>query len=178
MDDVTHAQDLIGNDVYDSDGDKIGRVGNVYVDDSTHQPEWVTVRTGLFGMKESFVPLEGASTRENRINLGVSRDKVKEAPRVDAEHGHLSDQEGKDLYTYYGIERRGASAPLSAAGTDRPQSERPNPSHMPGARPAEAMTVPETGRHHRSESEAEDPRVVPPSGQGGDGKHRKEDKDD
>src|SRR5947208_5149598 len=103
MKDVKRAQDLIGSDVYDREGDKIGRVGNVYVDDATHQPEWVTVRTGLFGTKESFVPLEGACASEDGISVGVSRDKVKDSPRVDTEHGHLSDQEGQSLYSYYGI---------------------------------------------------------------------------
>ncbi|HEY8372100.1 MAG TPA: PRC-barrel domain-containing protein, partial [Pseudonocardiaceae bacterium] len=47
---------LFGDEVYDANGEKIGKVGQVYLDDETGQPAWVTVRTGLFGMKESFVP--------------------------------------------------------------------------------------------------------------------------
>ncbi|MBK0866400.1 PRC and DUF2382 domain-containing protein [Saccharopolyspora sp. HNM0986] len=104
MKDVKRAQDLIGSDVYDTGGERIGRVGNVYVDDSSHQPEWVTVRTGMFGTKESFVPLTGAERSDRGINVGVSKEKVRDAPRVDVEHGHLSDNEGRDLYTYYGMQ--------------------------------------------------------------------------
>jgi sporulation protein YlmC with PRC-barrel domain len=47
---------VIGQDVYDEAGEKIGSASEVYLDDETGQPEWVTVRTGLFGTKESFVP--------------------------------------------------------------------------------------------------------------------------
>lgn len=104
MKDVKRAQDLIGSDVYDTGGERIGRVGNVYVDDSSHQPEWVTVRTGMFGTKESFVPLSGAERGDRGINVGVSKEKVRDAPRVDVEGGHLSDTEGRDLYTYYGMQ--------------------------------------------------------------------------
>lgn len=108
MENVNRAQDLIGNEIYDQEGNKIGKVGNVYVDDSTHQPEWVTVRTGMFGTRESFVPLQGASAAENRIDVGVSKDKIREAPRIEAEEGHLSDTEGRDLYTYYDLQQPGA----------------------------------------------------------------------
>ena len=48
---------VIGQDVYDESGEKIGSAAEVYLDDETGQPEWVTVRTGLFGTKESFVPI-------------------------------------------------------------------------------------------------------------------------
>ncbi|MCA1283112.1 DUF2382 domain-containing protein [Saccharopolyspora sp. 7B] len=109
MKDVKRAQDLIGSEVYDREGDRIGRVGNVYVDDADHQPEWVTVRTGMFGTKESFVPLSGAERGEKGINVGVTKEKVRDAPRVDAEQGHLSDKEGHDLYDYYGLARGSAS---------------------------------------------------------------------
>ena len=51
-------QSVMGSDVHGSDGEKIGRAGQVYLDDQTGRPEWVTVNTGLFGTNESFVPLE------------------------------------------------------------------------------------------------------------------------
>jgi len=39
-------------------GEKIGSIGQIYLDDSTNEPQWVTVKTGLFGSSESFVPLD------------------------------------------------------------------------------------------------------------------------
>ena len=101
---LERAQDLIGTPVFDKDGHRVGRVGNVYVDDDTNQPEWVTVRVGLLGVKETFVPLDGAKTEENRLELGVEADRVRNAPPVEAANGHLSDSEGRDLYRYYGLD--------------------------------------------------------------------------
>ncbi len=71
---------VIGQDVYDESGDKIGSAAEVYLDDETGQPEWVTVRTGLFGTKESFVPLRDANLTDDGVRVGVSKSQVKDAP--------------------------------------------------------------------------------------------------
>jgi uncharacterized protein (TIGR02271 family) len=93
---------VIGKDVYDQDGDKIGSASEVYLDDESGQPEWVTVRTGLFGTKESFVPIRDADLTDQGVRVTVSKEKVKDAPKVDAD-GHLSPQEEEELYRYYGL---------------------------------------------------------------------------
>jgi uncharacterized protein (TIGR02271 family) len=94
---------VIGQDVYDQDGDKIGSASEIYLDDETGQPEWITVRTGLFGTKESFVPLRDADLTDDGLRVHVDKDKVKGAPRIDAE-GHLSPEEERELYRYYGLD--------------------------------------------------------------------------
>ena len=91
-----------GSDAYGSDGDKLGRVGEVYLDDQTGQPEWFTVNTGLFGTNESFVPLAEASFSDGRLTVPYTKDKIKGAPNV-ASDGHLSPDEERQLYTYYGV---------------------------------------------------------------------------
>ena len=93
---------VIGQDVYDQSGDKIGSASEVYLDDETGQPEWVTVRTGLFGTKESFVPIRDADLTDNGVRVPVSKAKVKDAPKIDTD-GHLSPQEEQELYRYYGM---------------------------------------------------------------------------
>ncbi len=98
--------------VYDSDGDKIGSVGQVYLDADSGDPEWLTVKTGLFGTKESFVPLRGAGVTEDRVTVAYSKAQVKDAPRIDAD-GPLSYTEEDQLYTYYGL-----------SGTDRSYADR------------------------------------------------------
>ncbi len=95
-------QRIIGADVYAFDGDKIGSAGQVYLDDQTGAPEWVSVRTGLFGTKESFVPLHGATLVGDRLEVPFGKDQVKKAPRVDPD-GDLSTAEEDELYTYYGL---------------------------------------------------------------------------
>src|SRR3982751_1685290 len=93
---------VIGKDVYDQSGDKIGSASEVYLDDESGQPEWVTVRTGLFGTKESFVPLRDADLTDDGLRVPVSKSQVKDAPKIDTE-GHLSPQEEQELYRYYGL---------------------------------------------------------------------------
>ena len=92
---------VIGQDVYDEAGEKIGSASEVYLDDETGQPEWVTVRTGLFGTKESFVPIRDADLTNDGVRVPVSKERVKDAPKIDTD-GHLSPAEEEELYRYYG----------------------------------------------------------------------------
>src|SRR3954453_23041615 len=93
---------VIGKDVYDTSGQKIGSASEVYLDDESGQPEWVTVRTGLFGTKESFVPIRDADLTDDGVRVPVTKDQVKDAPKIDSD-GHLSPQEEEELYRYYGM---------------------------------------------------------------------------
>jgi uncharacterized protein (TIGR02271 family) len=109
-----------GGNVLSADGDRIGSIGQVYADDETGQPSFVTVKTGLFGTSESFVPLESARTEGNDIVVPYSKDQVKDAPRV-AEDGHLEPTEEDQLYTYYnlggGTSHRATPSPTGTADT-------------------------------------------------------------
>jgi stress response protein YsnF len=91
-----------GSTAYGSDGSKIGTVGQIYLDDQTGQPAWVTVNTGLFGSSESFVPLQEASYSGDRLTVPYDKDKIKNAPNV-SEDGHLEPDEEQRLYEYYGL---------------------------------------------------------------------------
>ncbi|EMD25394.1 hypothetical protein C791_4834 [Amycolatopsis azurea DSM 43854] len=95
-------QELIDSAVVDPTGTKLGKVGTVYLADATHQPEWITVKTGLFGSKESFVPLSGAHADQDGVHVRVDKDAVSEAPRIEAD-GHLSQEESARLYRHYGL---------------------------------------------------------------------------
>ena len=101
-------QKLIGSDVYETDGTKIGSAADVYLDAQTGDPEWVSVKTGLFGTKQSFVPLERASLEGDRIIVAFSKDQVKDAPRIDPD-GRLSPAEEDELYRYYGLSSTGGN---------------------------------------------------------------------
>lgn len=119
-DGFTDSGELDGLTVYDNDGEKVGSVGRVYVDDDTGKPDWVTVKTGLFGMKESFVPLAGARRVGSDLHLSHPKDSVKDAPRVDAD-AHLSVAEEEELYRHYGLTRKsGNLGENRSAGMDAP----------------------------------------------------------
>jgi uncharacterized protein (TIGR02271 family) len=94
-----------GNVVTDG-GDKVGSIGQIYVDETTEQPDWLTVKTGLFGTAESFVPLQGATISGDDIVVSYDKDTIKSAPRVDAD-GAISPDEEQDLFRHYGLHGAG-----------------------------------------------------------------------
>ena len=91
---------LYDRTVVDQSGNKIGEIGQVYLDDASGQPAWVTVKTGLFGRNETFVPFKGLETSSDQVRTPYTKDKVKDAPSVDPD-GHLSEDETDELYRYY-----------------------------------------------------------------------------
>lgn len=97
-----HINQVMGSAAVDSSGAKIGKVGQVYLDDQTGDPAWATVNTGLFGTNESFLPLADATWSGEALQVQHSKDKIKDAPRV-ATDGHISPDEEAELYRYYGL---------------------------------------------------------------------------
>jgi uncharacterized protein (TIGR02271 family) len=93
---------LSGATVRSASGDKIGTVSQVYLDDRTSRPEWVTVKTGLFGAKESFVPLAASRFDGEELVVDATKAQVSGAPKVD-DGDHLSEQDEAEIYRYYGI---------------------------------------------------------------------------
>jgi uncharacterized protein (TIGR02271 family) len=91
---------LIGSTAVDADGQKVGKVGQIYLNDATGEPEWVTVSTGLFGTRESFAPLYGTQPGDGELRLGVTKQLIKDAPNIDTD-GHLDGSEIDTLYRHY-----------------------------------------------------------------------------
>jgi uncharacterized protein (TIGR02271 family) len=108
---------VIGADVYDADGSKIGTASEVFLDDQSGNPEWVTVKTGLFGTKETFVPIREADLTGDGLRVPVTKAQVKDAPKIDTD-GHLSPQEEEELYRYYGVGGTGRHSDVQSTTTD------------------------------------------------------------
>ncbi len=98
---TTHTpESLLGRKAVDLQGDKIGSVGQVYVNDATGRPDWVTINTGLFGLRESFAPLQESSFDGENLVLPFDKEVVKSAPDIeDTSHLNADDQDA--LYSYY-----------------------------------------------------------------------------
>lgn len=109
-----HLASLTDADVIDQHGDKVGGVGQIYLDDATGQPAWASVKSGLFGLRESFVPLNTADVVDGNISVPFTKDFIKDAPRVDADN-HLDDSQQASLYSYYGVDRPTAAMPGGGA---------------------------------------------------------------
>ncbi|BAS15699.1 hypothetical protein AHiyo8_40020 [Arthrobacter sp. Hiyo8] len=116
---------LNGGIVVDAAGEKIGSVEQVFTSGDSGDPVFVTVRTGLFGMSESFAPLSGASIENSVIRVAFAKDKVKNGPRIESDRGVITETQEQELYSYYGLAAEESND--AATGTD----------------PKEAGTVPE-----------------------------------
>ena len=112
-----------GAPVYSSEGEKIGKVEDIFEDYETRQPEWVGIGTGLLGTKRVLVPVEGAELRSDGLFVPYSKDQVKEAPDIDADE--IDEGTERSLYTHYGLgysdRRSGTTLPEGGPGTAGPE---------------------------------------------------------
>ncbi|MDH2455636.1 PRC and DUF2382 domain-containing protein [Corynebacterium bovis] len=97
-------KDLFDATAYDKSGDKLGSVKEIFVDDRTGQPTFVEVNHGLFGMSSSLVPLRGHRLEDGKLNLAFEKDRIKDAPGLDAEKG-LTPEDQNRIYAHYGLDR-------------------------------------------------------------------------
>jgi uncharacterized protein (TIGR02271 family) len=93
--------DMRGMPVYDSAGEKIGKVEEIFYDEQTDQPEWIGIGTGFFGTKRVLVPVEGASQSGDGLTVRYSKEQVKDSPDIDSDE--LSQSTEQELYSYYGL---------------------------------------------------------------------------
>lgn len=113
---VDRLEDLLGRELYSCDGERLGRVGQIFLDDETNRLEWVTVRVGLFSLKESFIPVVHLEPRDaHSFQVSLDRDTVRRSPHVLVKDGRLSHDEENRLYTYYGFTAQADEAVAEAA---------------------------------------------------------------
>ncbi|WP_431951198.1 PRC-barrel domain-containing protein [Nocardia lijiangensis] len=133
---------VLGSTVYDRDGDRVGKVKKIYVDNASGFPTWVAVSTGLFG-RDALVPLAGAEHRRDHaaLQVRVGKNQVKSAPYV-VDDGNISQRSERELFEHYDIDpalsawktygrpygevpvhNRGTSADRTAEGDDRDDAE-------------------------------------------------------
>ena len=96
-------KDLFNATAYDKDGEKLGDVNEVFVDDQSGQPTFVEVNHGLFGMNSSLVPLRGHDFSGDDLKLGFSKDRIKDAPDFDSDKP-LTPEAQSDIFKHYGLE--------------------------------------------------------------------------
>jgi uncharacterized protein (TIGR02271 family) len=99
----TEAYEWRGRDVVGSDGEKIGTVDEVYLDTASGDPEWLSINTGLFGLKSSFAPIQGARPEGGSVRLAYTKEQVKDAPGVEPDQ-ELNDSEERTLWSHYGLD--------------------------------------------------------------------------
>ena len=152
-----------GRVMVDRDSNKIGEVVDIYLDNETDRPEWAVVRTGLFGLRSTFVPLAEAREVGDELQVPHPRLQVKQAPNIDPD-GQLSAAEEAELYRHYGLDYDSVT-PDSGAPAGQPlaepadQSDQPEPGAEPDRRLLEAEPAGDAGEALSATAEGE--RVEP-----------------
>ena len=90
-----------GKQLIDRDGEKIGKLEDVYVDVETDEPVFGTVKEGFIGRHLTFVPLAGITIGPNSLQVPVSKEQVKEGPNIETDGDELSQADESNLYHYY-----------------------------------------------------------------------------
>lgn len=118
---ISNPQDLQGATVVGNDGEKLGKVEEIYLDNESGAPEWASVKTGFFGGNTALVPLSAATLTGDSLSVPFSKDKVKGAPHNEPGH-EISVTDEQELYAYYGVSYGGGDvvtdAPVTTGYTD------------------------------------------------------------
>jgi hypothetical protein len=150
---VEQVRAWLGRTMIDRDGNQLGEITDIYLDRETDRPEWAVVRTGLFGLRSSFVPLAAASEVEHDIQVPHERTLVKDAPNVEAD-GQLSEAEEAELYRHYGLDYDTVTADSDqAAGQSGGPAADDQPTAPPPAVDAPAGTPPPAQEELRVDGE-------------------------
>ena len=127
---MTHAREDVlswrGQTLYDNSEDKVGKIDEIYVDEETGEPEWAVVTTGLFGTKQTFVPIGDAATTGDGVRVPYEKAQIKDAPGIDPD-GALSHDEEGELYRHYGRDYAGTLGIGPELRHDRDRAHRPRP---------------------------------------------------
>ena len=100
--------EMRGAPVYDSAGEKIGKVEEIFYDHQSRVPEWIGIGTGMFGTKRVLVPVEGAQATEDGLLVAYDKEQVKDSPDIDDEE--IAAECESDLRAYYGLNGGSAQA--------------------------------------------------------------------
>jgi uncharacterized protein (TIGR02271 family) len=103
MPDVETVRSWQGATMVDRDGDKVGTIEAIYVDDQTGEPEWALINTGLFGTRSTFVPIVQATGSGDQVQVPFEKQRIKDAPNMEPD-GHLSEAEEQQLWRHYGLD--------------------------------------------------------------------------
>jgi len=114
---IARLEEMREQPVYDRNGEKIGKVEEIFYDASTDQPEWVGLGTGFFGTKRVLVPVAGASATDDGLTVPYDKEQIKNSPDIDSDE--ISGQTEQSLHEYYGLGSSGTNLPRADSAFER-----------------------------------------------------------
>ena len=103
---MTSTQDMSewrGKALIDRDGEKLGKLEDVYVDTDSDEQLFGTIKEGMIGRHLTFVPLRDSTASPDHLQVTVSKKDVKDAPNIDTD-GELSQEDEAGLFAHYGLD--------------------------------------------------------------------------
>jgi hypothetical protein len=90
-----------GKMLVDCNGEKIGKLQDVYVDVETDEPQFGTVKEGIIGRHLTFVPLRVIQVTPDDLQVTATKDQVRSAPDIELHGEELSQEDESRLYHYF-----------------------------------------------------------------------------
>lgn len=90
-----------GRMLVDRNGEKIGKLQDVYVDVETDEPQFGTVKEGFIGRHLTFVPLGGLQIGTDNLQVTATKDQVRSAPDLEMQGEELSQADESSLYHHF-----------------------------------------------------------------------------
>ena len=130
---MERASRMRGETVYDSSGEKIGKVDEIFYDDDTNTPEWIGVGTGFFGNKRLLVPVEGASATDDGLTVAYDKARIKDSPDISGDE--IDERTEAQLYSHYGLQasERRSDSMLPDGGIEAGAVDRDRQPGLPNA---------------------------------------------
>ena len=107
-----------GYEVYDQSGSKIGKVDDLFVDESD-QPEYIGVKMGFLGTSSTLIPWEAVSSTDDEgraITVATDKDTAKNGPAFDDDR-EITPEFEQQVYSYYGLSRSSGSESSGSYGS-------------------------------------------------------------
>ena len=90
-----------GKPLVDLNGQRIGKLEDVYVDVETDVPQFATVKEGFISRHLTFVPLGGITVGPDHLQVAVTKAQVRAAPNIEQHGEGLSQADESTLYHHY-----------------------------------------------------------------------------
>jgi sporulation protein YlmC with PRC-barrel domain len=93
--------DWHGKMLVDREGERIGKLQDVYVDVENDEPHFASVKEGLIGRHLTLVPPSGITVGPDDLQVKVPTERVKAAPNLELHGEELSQADESALYHHY-----------------------------------------------------------------------------
>jgi hypothetical protein len=94
-----------GQDVVDAQGQKLGKLEEIYYDTETDRPAFAAVKSGTLSKHLTLLPLAGATVGRDHLSVSAGKEQFKQAPSFPTDVDLSADDE-QQAYAFYGLEYR------------------------------------------------------------------------